>query len=247
MRNQFISTFSIRLAIGLSCLAISAALAADADKSQAVDPAAYDHPVRVACVGDSITMGEGTQDKATQGYPAQLQTMLGARWEVKTFAAGGRTLLRKQDPMDYHRAMKSNPDVVVILLGTNDARQATWDKHGKEFVGDYEGIVKDFQGVSTHPKVWLCLPPPANNDRWGINETIMANNVIPAIQEAATTASVPTIDLHTPLQDKKAWFKDGVHPNQDGAKLIAELVAAAINKSAATTEPAATRPSPAAP
>lgn len=34
-------------------------------------------PVRVACVGNSITYGTGIQDRAHDSYPAQLQRMLG--------------------------------------------------------------------------------------------------------------------------------------------------------------------------
>ena len=33
-------------------------------------------PVRVACVGNSITYGTGIQDRARDSYPAQLQRML---------------------------------------------------------------------------------------------------------------------------------------------------------------------------
>lgn len=35
-------------------------------------------PVRVACVGNSITYGTGIQDRARDSYPAQLQRMLGS-------------------------------------------------------------------------------------------------------------------------------------------------------------------------
>ncbi|OYP74897.1 hypothetical protein CIK94_07310 [Prevotella sp. P4-51] len=34
-------------------------------------------PVRVACVGNSITYGTGIQDRARDSYPAQLERMLG--------------------------------------------------------------------------------------------------------------------------------------------------------------------------
>ena len=243
MKRRLLSRFGVVAGIVLTLMTASALPAADPIPDQAIDPASYDHPVRVACVGDSITMGVGTLDPATQSYPNQLQTILGSGWEVKTFAAGGRTLLRKQDPMDHHRAMKYQPDVVIIMLGTNDARQATWDKHGAEFVSDYQGIIKDFLGIATHPKVWLCLPVPAFPEHWGISEKLIAGTVIPAIQEAATGSRVPTIDLHTPLADKKAWFPDAVHPNKDGAHRIAELVAAAISKTAApASAPSSTKP-----
>ena len=37
-----------------------------------VDPARFDHPVRLACVGDSITFGAGVKPRNTMAYPAQL-------------------------------------------------------------------------------------------------------------------------------------------------------------------------------
>ena len=216
----------------LAACGLLAVALADAPAEQAVDPSGYDHPVRVACVGDSITVGVGTPDPKTQSYPAQLQHLLGPHWEVTTFAAGGRTLLRKQDPLDYRRALEYRPDVVIIALGTNDARQPTWDKHGAEFVPDYVGVIKDFQRLDTHPKIWVCLPPPAFQEHWGITETLLRDTVIPAIEKAAMETGVGVIDLHAPLKEQKAWFPDAIHPNKDGAKRIAELMAAAIAKPA---------------
>ena len=38
------------------------------------------HPIRIACVGDSITAGSGVLDKDHDSYPAQLSAMLGDAW-----------------------------------------------------------------------------------------------------------------------------------------------------------------------
>ena len=38
-----------------------------------------------------------------------------------------------------------------------------------------------------------------------------------------------TIDIHSLSESHPEWFEaDGIHPNNDGAKAIAEMVAAAI-------------------
>lgn len=42
-------------------------------------------PVRVACVGNSITYGTGIQDRARDSYPAQLQRMLGPAMSVGAY------------------------------------------------------------------------------------------------------------------------------------------------------------------
>lgn len=82
--------------------------------------------------------------------------------------------------------------------------------------------------MPSHPKVWACLPAPAFPGNWGITEDVIRDEVIPAIKQAAQMTSISLIDLHTPLLENKALFPDTVHPNAEGAKRIADLVAAAI-------------------
>ncbi len=185
-------------------------------------------PIRVACVGDSITEGVGTQNPKQDSYPAKLQDVLGAGWNVQNFGVGGRTMLRKADPFDHHPALDSNPNIVIIALGTNDAKAAIWSGHKNEFVGDYAAMIKEFQALPSHPKVYACLPPPAFPGNWGITEDIIRDEVIPAIKQAAQMAGIGLIDLHTPLLENKPWFPDAIHPTNEGAKRIAELVGAAI-------------------
>jgi acyl-CoA thioesterase-1 len=226
--SAFISTI---VAIFLSCHGARAQMAPGVAQ-QTVDPAAYNHPVRVACLGDSITMGVGTLVPAKESYPAQLQAILGPKWEVTNFGVGGRTLLRKADPFSIGRGLAAKPDVVVILLGTNDSRQATWDKFGTDFVGDYSSIIDQLARLDTHPKIWICIPPPMFPGRWNLSEDVLTAKTIPAIKEVAKAKNVPLIDLHTPLMDQKANFADTVHPNPKVARRIAEIVAAALTGSA---------------
>lgn len=185
-------------------------------------------PVRVACVGDSITQGVGVQDLNKDSYPAKLQEILGKRWSVQNFGVGGRTMLRKADPFDHHPALKSDPDIVIIALGTNDSKTPIWSAHKADFVADYVAMIKEFQALPSHPKIWAGLPVPAFPGNWGITENVIRDEVIPAIKEAAKITGISVIDLHTPLLENKAWFPDTVHPNEAGAKRIAELTAAAI-------------------
>ena len=187
-------------------------------------------PVRVACVGDSITEGVGTQNPKTDSYPARLQEILGSGWNVQNFGVGGRTMLRKADPFDHHPALGSNPAIVIIALGTNDSKTPIWSGHKNEFVDDYVAMIKEFQALPSHPKVFACLPPPAFPGNWGITEEVIRDEVIPAIKQAAQLTSIEVIDLHTPLLESKAWFPDTVHPNEEGAKRIAELVRKAFKQ-----------------
>jgi lysophospholipase L1-like esterase len=74
-------------------------------------------PIKVACVGDSIT-----QDSE---YPSDLQTMLGSNYTVGNFGSRESTVLRiswkpYMNQPEFQDAKDFNPDIVVIMLGTND-------------------------------------------------------------------------------------------------------------------------------
>lgn len=198
--------------------------------SPAADPAATNRVIRVVCVGDSITQGVGTQRPDEQSYPARLQALLGKGYEVRNCGVGGRTLLRKADPLDYRGALEYVPDVVIIALGTNDSKTPIWNAHQGEFTDDYVAMIKAFQALPNHPQVWACLPPPAFPGNWGITEEVIRSGVIPGIQKAAQLTGIQVIDLHQPLLENKSWFPDTVHPNEAGAQRIAELVAAKVGK-----------------
>ena len=49
--------------------------------------------IRVACVGNSVTYGYALPDREQNAYPAQLQRLLGERYEVRNFGHSGSTLL----------------------------------------------------------------------------------------------------------------------------------------------------------
>jgi lysophospholipase L1-like esterase len=184
--------------------------------------------LRVACVGDSITAGSNVEDPATASYPAQLQALLGPSCAVQNFGVGGRTLLRQQDPFDIAPALQAHPDIVVIMLGTNDARRTTWEAHGSAFVSDYLGIIAEFRALRPAPRIWLCLPPPLFPGQWGLTEPVLADQVMPAIRAVAAETKLPLIDLHAALSARASDFPDTVHPNAAGYRTIAETVARAL-------------------
>ncbi|HEX6984910.1 MAG TPA: GDSL-type esterase/lipase family protein, partial [Planctomycetaceae bacterium] len=76
------------------CLALLALWAAPL---VAADPADQDGPIRVACVGDSITFGSGVEERERNSYPAVLGRLLGERYEVRNFGVSGATLQKRGD------------------------------------------------------------------------------------------------------------------------------------------------------
>ena len=89
-----------------------------------------DGPIRVACVGDSITYGSGVENREQNAYPAVLGRLLGERYEVRNFGVGGATLQKRGDKpywsLDaYKDVTLFKPHIVVIKLGTNDSKPQT--------------------------------------------------------------------------------------------------------------------------
>lgn len=191
---------------------------------------AYAAPIKVACVGDSITQGVGA--RSGQSYPAQLQALLGAGYEVGNFGVSGRTLLKKGDfpywqEKKYQAALAMEPAIVIIMLGTNDTKPQNW-KHEAEFVADYRELVKSFQSLASRPKVFVCRPVPVpGQGNFGINEENVRKE-IPRIDALAQELGCGVIDMHAALEKFPEMLPDRVHPNTAGAGEMAKAAAQAI-------------------
>lgn len=186
----------------------------------------------VACCGDSITQGVGVADPEHESYPAVLQKLLGDNYKVLNFGVGGRALLRKKDPYSIGNGLNANPDIVIMALGTNDARQENWEQFGHEFVGDYKNLIGQFRSRLAHkPEIFVVLPPPIFADRWQLRNEILNQKIIPAIRQVARECNVTLIDFNTPMSDSRKDFPDGVHPDATAAARLAEIAAQAIRAS----------------
>jgi hypothetical protein len=51
---------------------------------QPIDISKYSTPIKVACIGNSITYGSGIPDRPRDSYPAQLARMLGKNGKFAT-------------------------------------------------------------------------------------------------------------------------------------------------------------------
>jgi len=190
--------------------------------------ACHKEPVRVACVGDSITYGHGIKDRENDAYPGLLSTMLGQGYDVRNFGVSGSTTLMGSDmpymnEQAYKDALEFNPQIVTIKLGTNDSKPYNW-KEQEHFKKDLKTLIESFRSLPSQPRIWLCLPVPAYGNAWNINDSVIYNGVIPYIKEVSREENIPLIDLNTPMQGKRQYFPDTIHPNEEGQQLIAEII-----------------------
>lgn len=185
--------------------------------------------VRVACVGNSITDGYGIALSETNGYPAVLGRKLGDGYVVKNFGVSGHTMLKKGDcpymANDAYRLSKEfNPDIVVIKLGTNDSKPQNW-KYKDEFMQDAQQMIDEYKALPSRPDIYLAYPVKAMTSSFDISDSVIVNGVIPMLRRLAEKNGLKVIDLHSVFDGHREWFiPDGIHPNAQGAAVMAEEV-----------------------
>ena len=192
--------------------------------------------VKVACIGDSITDGHGIDLRDVNGYPAQMQKMLGTGYNVRNFGISARTLMNSGDlpymnESIWEDALAFNPDVVVIMLGTNDSKEYNRGHIKKDFEGDLKKMLKALKALPSQPKIYLCKPIPAVSDNWTISETVIAEEIVPILEKAVKKEKLEgIIDLHAALEGHpEMMLEDGIHPNTAGVRKMAETVAKVID------------------
>ena len=195
---------------------------------------------KIAAVGDSITEGFCSSDENKYAWPVQLGNMLTngdseSEYEVTNFGVGGRTMLKKGDwpywnEKAYQMSLEYEPDIVVIMFGTNDSKANNWNQ--EDFIADYKDMIASYQALGSSPDIYIMIPPPLyQTDVYGMSSHVV-NEVfpilIPQIAEQAgfdTSKNVNVIDVFNYMggKDLTQWELfcddqrcDACHPNDAG-------------------------------
>ena len=208
-------------------------------------PRTKDGAITIACVGDSITAG---------GWPQLMQTNLNAKYPGKynviNFGECGSTMQRHADSPYWLRpswpvVLNTSADVIIIMLGTNDAKTAAdggpsnWEDDGKtgylEYVMSYAAMIQQFRNLPSKPDVYTTIPPPNyKNGVYGMNGTVI-NAIFPAVLPVIASENTPN---HLPLDifscmggaslSHPELFGDGCHPNAQGYAFLAKCFQTAL-------------------
>ena len=185
--------------------------------------------IKVACVGDSITKGSYAANLKTKSYPARLQEMLGNEYKVLNFGVGGSTLLKNGNKpywnqQYYKDSLDFKPDIVIIMLGSNDAKAVNWDTYGSEYGADMKALVESYRALDSDPKVYIATSPTVYDTLVGISDSVVSGKVVPLQKQAAEALNCALIDVNSATKDKSDLFVDGVHAKDDGYFLIAKTM-----------------------
>lgn len=190
-------------------------------------------PIKVACVGDSITQGYDVGTESISSYPVVMNKILGKDYKVFNFGRSATTMSREGDfpywvAKEFSNVFAAMPNIIVIKLGTNDSKPFNWN--AENYLKSYQAMIDTFQTIHPSPKIFLCYPVPVYETQWGINDSTVVAGVIPAIDIIAAKNKLPVIDLYKGMQNQVGNFPDGIHPNSKGAENMAKIIAGEIRK-----------------
>lgn len=177
-------------------------------------------PVKVACVGDSITQGLGNTP-----YPSRLADLLGEGYDVQNFGLWGTTGCNNTarpyttcDDSRYQSSLDFKPDIVILMLGTNDGNQASVENAKLYFKQDMTALIRSYQALDSQPTVYLVTSPYAYLD----GNAPVNTEIVKLQRELADELELPMIDMNKLTQNMPENFQDQLHPSESGYYLIAQ-------------------------
>ena len=182
----------------------------------------------VACVGDSVTEGHSASDTSKYSYPAQLQKLLGQGFEVVNCGKSGAYVMQadsvynaKKDRTDlwypntaaYQKLKTLSPDIILVMLGTNDARSMTVPAAEEAFVSSYRSLIADIRSMASDAEIYLSTMIPAPNADITHEGTVYT---LPRLLRGiAQDLGLPLIETGETLRDYyyvMLPYNDRVHP-----------------------------------
>lgn len=183
--------------------------------------------IKVAAVGDSLTYGYGLENRVVDAYPSILLEKLGSHYQMENFGLAGRSL---QSTSDYpylqeengQLSLASDPDIVLIMIGSNDSRAPYWNK--ERFTAEYRQFVQGYQNLESQPDVMVIVPPFVPTTRFGLNNDIIKEELQTIIPEIAQELQCTCINLYPITEGHLEYYSDGLHLNPLGNRVIAEEI-----------------------
>lgn len=224
-------TFSRTVAVA----ALAASLTAPASATAAPLAETAPPPGRIVAFGDSLTSGHHLP--VDQAYPALLDARLraeGLPFTVSNHGVSGDTTAGALRRLD--RALSGRPSIVIVEFGANDGLRGV---PVTEVRANLARIIEAAQAQGS--RVLLCAmdAPPI----YGWQYTLQFHQIYPDLAARYKVPLVPFL-LAPVLGRPELMSPDGVHPNAEGARVLAQTIWAYLQPlaTAAAAPPGATQP-----
>ena len=176
-------------------------------------------PIRVAFLGDSLTVGWGLAP--AQAYPALVGARMAASGlAVRVLNAGVSGDTTAQGLARLEGVLAARPDLVVVALGTNDALRG---RPPARLAADLEAIVVRCQHAGAH----VVLVGMRFGTWIGPERARLYDPVYPLLASRLKLPLVPFL-LEGVAGARELCFPDGLHPNALGQQHAADIVSPVI-------------------
>lgn len=170
---------------------------------------------KIVFLGDSLTEGLGVAKEAA--FPSLIEQKIkaaGKPWIVINAGISGSTTASAPGRLKW--MFKSKPDMILLILGANDGLRGIKVEESKKNLATAIEMIK-----KEKIRVVLCglyMPP-----NYGQDYTTQFQKMF---KDLSTQFKIPLIPfiLKNVAGDSKLNQADGIHPNEEGHKIIAETI-----------------------
>ncbi len=186
----------------------------------------------IVCIGDSITFGSGVlKSRRTDAYPYLLNKLL-KQYEVLNYGYSGATATFSgnqpygQRLLDAAKAVGAS--IYIVMLGTNDSKPQNWDP--TVYRRDMTDILTQLKSLPHAPRVIVMSPIAAFAQKekdaaaFGIQPVIIRDEIRGITQVLARELGLEFLDMYSQFENRQKLLGDGVHPELEGNRLIAETI-----------------------
>jgi lysophospholipase L1-like esterase len=197
-------------------------------------------PVRIVCMGDSITAGTSLPDRDHQRYAVLVERRLrdwlrNEQITCESRAVGGARLTdaRAWVPRDF---VGPPPDLITVLYGYNDKSGTQTRDYYQRSLTDY--LARLARATEGRSAILLLTCLPGTGPRWS-----MLDDFADAVRETARTRGLACFDLQGVMKSLgregiEPFFADQAHPNVAGHERLADALARYLATAAGVTPPA---------
>jgi sialate O-acetylesterase len=183
---------------------------------------------KIVCVGDSIT-GWNSSIVRIPTYPQFLQELVGERFNVRDYGMPG--LYSREGLECLTRAMQRfpNPEYVILGFGTNDLGEGhNLELTSQRIITNYNQMINEIAKSKSTKPILINVPNivATLDNPFSIKFIEQAKQKRDyhnqKLSEYCATRNIPLADICSVLKDEH--FFDALHPNEEGARLIAQEV-----------------------
>lgn len=173
--------------------------------------------LRLVFLGDSLTAGYGLDE--SEAYPALLAEKLKAEGhsvEVVNAGISGDTSAGGARRVQW--LTRQQIDIFVLALGANDALRGLDPDSTRENLRSIVTAVRD-----AHPDAAILLAGMLAPPNMGRDYREQFDRIYPELAEEMNVLLLPFL-LDGVAGERRLNLADGIHPNRDGQRKVAELV-----------------------